>query len=598
MALSSTTATYTNAGNGVTLSFSSPFAIQRETDIVVTLTTAGVDTIGVLVPGGVFGGPVPSNYFIVQAGFAGATSFAIQFQAAYPPSSLTTIRVDRAIPLLQSSVFNTLDLFPAATIEAAFDRAMMAIQMVALSLSRVVAITGFSGSLILPTPVASQLIGWNAAATALQYYTALTSLTGDVTNVGDATTVSKINGTSLAGLGTGLLKNTTGTGVPSIAVAGTDYIAPGGALGTPSSLTLTNATGLPVSTGISGLAAGVATFLATPSSANLAAAITDETGTGALVFAASPTFTGTISAAALTLTGKLTTVLSATGGSGLVVPHGAAPTAPNNGDLWTTTGGLFCRINGVTEQYAKLASPSFTTPALGTPSAGVLTSCTGLPISTGVSGLGTGIATFLATPSSANLIAAVTDETGTGSLVFATSPALVTPLLGTPTSGTLTNCTGLPVATGISGLAAGVAAFLATPSSANLITAVTDETGTGALMFGTNPTINGYTEGVSVMGTVGASATLVISSAGVVMATLTTATPCTFTMPTPTAGKSFTLYLKQPAAGAATTATFTSVHWSNNNTAPVITATLGRMDILSFCADGTNWYGSFLQNFT
>jgi hypothetical protein len=62
-------------------------------------------------------------------------------------------------------------------------------------------------------------------------------------------------------------------------------------------------------------------------------------------------------------------------------------------------------------------------------------------ISTGVTGLGTGVATFLGTPSSANLIAAVTDETGTGALVFATSPTLVTPVLGTPASGNLTNTT-------------------------------------------------------------------------------------------------------------------------------------------------------------
>jgi hypothetical protein len=62
-------------------------------------------------------------------------------------------------------------------------------------------------------------------------------------------------------------------------------------------------------------------------------------------------------------------------------------------------------------------------------------------ISTGVTGLGTGVATFLGTPSSANLISAVTDETGTGSLVFANTPTLVTPVLGTPTSGNLSNCT-------------------------------------------------------------------------------------------------------------------------------------------------------------
>lgn len=60
---------------------------------------------------------------------------------------------------------------------------------------------------------------------------------------------------------------------------------------------------------------------------------------------------------------------------------------------------------------------------------------------TGITSFGTGVATWLGTPSSENLRLAVTDETGTGSLVFATSPTLVTPVLGTPTSGTLSNCT-------------------------------------------------------------------------------------------------------------------------------------------------------------
>jgi hypothetical protein len=70
---------------------------------------------------------------------------------------------------------------------------------------------------------------------------------------------------------------------------------------------------------------------------------------------------------------------------------------------------------------------------------------------TGISSFGTGVATFLGTPSSANLRSALTDETGTGSAVFATSPTLVTPILGTPTSATLTNATGLPLTTGVTG---------------------------------------------------------------------------------------------------------------------------------------------------
>lgn len=85
----------------------------------------------------------------------------------------------------------------------------------------------------------------------------------------------------------------------------------------------------------------------------------------------------------------------------------------------------------------------------------------------------------------------------TNALLF-TNATLVTPTLGTPASGTLTNCTGLPIATGVANLGAGVATFLTTPSSANLAAAVTGETGSGALVFGTSPTLVTPTLGVAV----------------------------------------------------------------------------------------------------
>ena len=83
----------------------------------------------------------------------------------------------------------------------------------------------------------------------------------------------------------------------------------------------------------------------------------------------------------------------------------------------------------------------------------------------------------------------VTSSTGSGSLVLSTSPTLVTPILGTPTSVTLTNATGLPISTGVSGLGTGVATYLATPTSANLLSAMSDETGTGVLVFANTPTL-------------------------------------------------------------------------------------------------------------
>lgn len=108
----------------------------------------------------------------------------------------------------------------------------------------------------------------------------------------------------------------------------------------------------------------------------------------------------------------------------------------------TTPAAIKVYITGLANTWA--SGQVFVAPVLGTPASGTMTNVTGLPISTGVSGLGTGVATFLGTPSSANLASALTDETGTGAAVFANSPTLVTPALGTPASGVGTNLTGIP----------------------------------------------------------------------------------------------------------------------------------------------------------
>lgn len=105
--------------------------------------------------------------------------------------------------------------------------------------------------------------------------------------------------------------------------------------------------------------------------------------------------------------------------------------------------------------------------------------------------------------------------------------------------------------------------------------------------------INAYTEGITT-GYVNTGSTFTLNIATSTIITANLSATCTFTMPSNTAGKSFILFLK---TGAGTnTATFTGVKFVGN-TAPTITAVANRLDILTFAADGSNWYGNYAQGY-
>ena len=227
--------------------------------------------------------------------------------------------------------------------------------------------------------------------------------------------------------------------------------------------------------------------------------------------------------------------------------------------------------SGVTKQLTNtllFTNSTLTTPILGTPQSGTLTSCTGLPIASGISGLGADVATFLATPSSANLAAAVTGETGSGALVFGTSPTLVTPLLGTVTSGVISACTSTSMVM--------VTPVLGTPTSGVLTNC------TGSPTF-TNVNYSGLVATTAAAPTIASAATIAPTTQIVIISG--TAAVVTITAPAPISAGGGTITLIPTGAFTWTAA---------GNIAVLGTAVVSRALTMTFDVTTTKWYPSYV----
>lgn len=165
---------------------------------------------------------------------------------------------------------------------------------------------------------------------------------------------------------------------------------------------------------------------------------------------------------------NVTAELAVTATNNQVLSYNTATNAPQ----WTAITG--------TGNVVYSTSPVLTTPNIGVPSFATLTNATGLPVGTGISGLGTGVATALAV------------NTGSAGAFVVNGGAL-----GTPSSGNLSSTTGYATAN-LTGLGTNVATFLATPTSANFLTTVTGATGNGGgVVFANNATLVAPTLGVA-----------------------------------------------------------------------------------------------------
>lgn len=226
-------------------------------------------------------------------------------------------------------------------------------------------------------------------------------------------------------------------------------------------------------------------------------------------------------------------------------------------------------------------SPTLVTPALGTPSSATLTNATGLPLTTGVTG----------TLPVANGGTGTTTSTGSGNVVLSTSPTLVTPILGTPTSGTLTSCTGLPLTTGVTGtlpVANG-------GTGATTLTGIVKGSGTSAFAAATAGTdyvapgtattftaVQGYAPAAL---TYAASQTWDVSTNPI--ATLApTGNVTSFSISNATAGRTYVLKVTQDTTARTIAYTSANFKWAGGS-APTLSTGSGAVDYYIFIASSS-----------